>query len=822
MTCEYSGGSVVRNSSSANTQIAAFLRAAKSKILQIWEERARNEVPAARKENRAALYNSLPNFLEQLANTLADPTSIPQHELNSDVGYNHGEERASLKAYTLDQVIYEYQILRETLVEVFQESEFFNDELRKILHQFIDEGMRKAAVRYADLSIQYAAEIKGKLGETEHRLRRAVDVAKIGFYDWDIVNDLVLFSEQMQVDWGIKADTSLGEIVRFIHPDDYDRVLALINGAIDNLTAYQTEYRIIRPDGMIVWIEARGEVTTDDKGHPRRFFGTSINISSRKKIESNLRFEKDKLDRVFAASPAGLAIWRGENFVFEKINYEFSKFYAFRPLLGRPLLEAAPELKDQEFPDILKRVYETGETYLAKEVSCFMQDEEGSSIVEKFFDFAYVQLKDEDGKPYGVYDHAVDVTEQIVARRKLQASEANLRVAKEAAEIASATKSSFLANMSHEIRTPLGAIIGFSELLLRDPNLPVVDREHYLNTVIRNSKALTRLIDDILDLAKVEAGKLVVEEISFSLHDLLMEVVDLFKDSAKQKAIYLRLTVDQTVPDTLYSDPSRLRQILINLVGNAIKFTSIGGVRIHLTSAPVQSSQAEIRIEIRDTGIGLSEEQKSKLFAAFVQADVSTTRKFGGTGLGLALSQRLAGALGGEIRIDEYQEGEGCTFTFVFIANLKDAGQTQRQSSTHPAGSPALPNSPARDARLPKLEGVNILLAEDSPDNQLLFQRMLNREGARVAVASDGREAVDIAFTQNFDVILMDIQMPKMDGYEAIKHLRQKGYTGAIFALTAHAMAEERLKTRAAGFDNHLTKPLDQAELIGAIQRLKK
>lgn len=404
-----------------------------------------------------------------------------------------------------------------------------------------------------------------------------------------------------------------------------------------------------------------------------------------------------------------------------------------------------------------------------------------------------------DGTVQRFFGTSLDVTER-------KAHEQMLLDAHAAAARANETKSSFLANMSHEIRTPLGAILGFTELL-KEKNLSAEDRGQYLDTISRNGKALTRIIDDILDLAKVESGKLEIERIEFSLLDLIDDVMDIFREQTRSKGIYIRVDVSEEVPTRLLSDPTRLRQILINIIGNAVKFTDAGGITICLSTAANTSAQVNFRILVRDTGIGLSEDQRQRLFEPFMQADNSTTRKFGGTGLGLVLSKRLAKALGGDIAIAECELNKGCTFIITFVAEL-------------PENSLALNREPSEGilrAFPYSLANIRILLADDSKDNQILARLFLTQFGATVDTSENGSEAVKMALSSDYDIILMDIQMPIMDGYDATRTLRNAGYQKPIIALTAHAMSEARARTKAAGCDGHLTKPLDRNQLVKTI-----
>lgn len=296
-------------------------------------------------------------------------------------------------------------------------------------------------------------------------------------------------------------------------------------------------------------------------------------------------------------------------------------------------------------------------------------------------------IYDQNGKIVGITGASRDITEQVAVqsllekeREKLKQVATDLLKAKEEAENANALKSAFLANMSHEIRTPLGAMLGFSSLLKDD--LQKSERDQYVETIIRNGNALVSIIDDILDLAKVEAGKLEIENIEFPLYDLLFDLVDLFKYKAKQKGIQLLLHIDPSVPSHILTDPTRLRQILVNLIGNAVKFTAAGSVHVIVRSETDRDGANMISIDVKDTGIGLSEKQRHRLFQPFVQADNSMTRKYGGTGLGLVLSQRLAEALDGKIFLSEATEGKGCTFTLKFRGQIATAPQRKNGSVT--------------------------------------------------------------------------------------------------------------------------------------------
>ena len=406
---------------------------------------------------------------------------------------------------------------------------------------------------------------------------------------------------------------------------------------------------------------------------------------------------------------------------------------------------------------------------------------------------------------------------RAIARRMAQLEHAsNLEALMEAAEESNRSKSEFLANMSHEIRTPMTAIQGYADLLM-EPDTTESDRLEYVQTIRRNGEHLLRLINDILDLSKIEAGKMTVEHISCSPASVLVDVASLMRVRALDKALQFDVVYETDIPATIQSDPTRLRQIVVNLVGNAIKFTERGGIRIAVRCEQPDSANPRLRIAVADTGIGMTEEQIGVLFMAFSQADTSTTRRFGGTGLGLAICRKLAGLLGGEVTVQS-TPGQGTSF-FLDIATGPLDG-VPMLSGYSEAGF-QVEASPASDARH---VDARVLLAEDGRDNQILITTHLRKAGAHVTMCENGRLAVQAALLASasgtpYDVILMDMQMPELDGYGATRMLRTQGYKGPIIALTAHAMAGDREKCLAAGCDDYLTKPIDRATLVEAILR---
>ena len=391
-------------------------------------------------------------------------------------------------------------------------------------------------------------------------------------------------------------------------------------------------------------------------------------------------------------------------------------------------------------------------------------------------------------------------------------------------ESANRTKSEFLANMSHEVRTPLTAILGFADNLL-DEELSEAEKVNCVHTIRRNGGYLLNVINDILDLSKIETGKSTVEYTDCRVAALIRDVASLMQPQANDKGVSLGVELVGAIPETVQTDTVRLRQVLINLIGNAIKFTDVGSVRL-VTRFVCDGVKPYLQFDVIDTGCGITEQQKGNLFHPFTQGDTSTTRKFGGTGLGLAICKYFSERLGGSLELVATEVGLGPTFRATIAPKLLDDAKMvmdslQMSTEVHPAA--AAPEVPKASLRGSRLQGYRILVAEDGPDNQRLIEFILKNAGADVTVKENGQLALEAAIKARnerrpFHVILMDMQMPVMDGYDATAHLRQREYTGSLIALTSHAMAGDRQKCIDAGCDAYATKPIDRAELISLIQ----
>lgn len=421
-----------------------------------------------------------------------------------------------------------------------------------------------------------------------------------------------------------------------------------------------------------------------------------------------------------------------------------------------------------------------------------------------------------DGRNRGAMVTFDDVTALEQNKRELQLAKDAAESLKDEAEAANKAKSDFLANMSHEIRNPMNAIVGFTDVLRRGLEDSPETRLKYLNTIHSSGNHLVGLINDILDLSKIESGKMELEICECQPYRLMGEVVSVLQMKAADQNLFLEHSIEGRIPISIQSDPTRLRQVLMNLVSNAIKFTSSGGVRIQ-ASFREHGSRPQIQFRVIDTGIGMTEEQCAKIFEEFVQADSSVTRRYGGTGLGLAISKRLTEALGGQIVVTSVP-GEGSTFEFCVdcgdvsdIALVDDRTAAASMTTTHRSSAATLGM---------KFQPARVLVTDDTPANRQLVGLVLRKAGLEVDEAENGAQALEKVAACDYDLLLMDMQMPVMDGFTATAKLRESGVTLPIFALTANVMQADRERCEAAGCTGFLTKPIDIDKLLQSLAEI--
>jgi PAS domain S-box-containing protein len=635
---------------------------------------------------------------------------------------------------------------------------------------------------------------EAKLDEATTRLRLASRAARFGVWEWDLATQGVSWDAGMFEVLGVDPATfkhNYASWAQCVLPEDLPRAEAIILECIREKKPLSMEFRAVHPTHGVRYISAEGVIVSDDSGKPVRMVGINKDITARRQAELEVRRREQLLRTVGAMAKIGgweldlitnTPSWSEEVCRIHEVPTGFvpdlTTAVNFYPLEVRGTLQ-----------ELMRRAIEEGETFDA--VFPFITAKGSSRWVRTI---GYPELRD--GRCVKLVGAIQDVTERRNA-------EEELRQAMERAEQSSKSKGEFLANMSHEIRTPITAIMGYAELLGEHGLLPA-DRSEFVETIRRNSEHLLSIINDILDLSKIEAGSMQVHPEQVAIRELLDEVVQLLQVRAKAKGLWLRSHAEGLVPAAVRTDPVRLRQVLMNLIANAIKFTERGGVDVRMRVIAGENGEGELCVDVVDTGIGMSPEQTAQLFRPFSQADATTSRRFGGTGLGLAISQRLAKLLGGSITVQSTPK-VGSTFGVrvpIDVAML---------TSSPPPGVDII----STEMSLP-LDGVRVLLAEDGLDNQRLISLILCKAGAVVDVVEHGQEAVERITRSEvpFQVVLMDMQMPVLDGYAATRELRRRGVRVAIVALTAHALEGDAQRCIEAGCDDFASKPIDRMKLV--------
>jgi len=770
-----------------------------------------------------------------------------------------------------------------------------------------------------DITAEKAAQ--DQQDQLTNRLKLATSAANLGIWDLDLASGRLDWDEGMFAIYGVQPEDFGHSVIdweKALLPEGAEKAKAAIAVGVGKGGSYTSEFQIVRTDGAVRHIRAIAQTSQDESGQPLRVVGVNEDITDQIQTQKEIAAQEAKFRGLFELSPVGMAM----------NDYANGEFLEFNAATNEPTGYTPEEFKNLSYFDV------TPEEYMEAE----KQQVESMEKTGRYGPFEKEYIR-KDGSRYPVLLNGFKTTtpegREVIWSIIQDISE--IKQAQEAAERANRAKSEFLANMSHEIRTPMNAVIGLSQLLLQSP----LDdhQQDYLNKIHSSSRMLLGIINDILDFSRIESGKLELEERGFALSEILDQVSTLFADVAAEKGLELLFHIAPDTPQALLGDSLRLSQVLTNLLGNAVKFTPRGGsVGLKIKAIELEDDQATLSFSVCDSGIGISPEEQTKLFRAFGQADTSTTRKYGGTGLGLIISRRLIEKMGGELNLDS-APGQGSNFYFSLtlplchelptqlqcpdtkgkrvlivddhehariilremlhhclyetweaisgeaaieailaaekrgepfdfilmdwkmpggmdgvqtcekIAQMRESGEIQKtrapvlmisaykqdevslpKNLTHAFLPKPVTASTLYDALVtaergegtirhrhqvdaPSLQGYQILLVEDNEINQTVATRILEKTGAVITVAEDGVEAIKAFVKAVPDLILMDLQMPNMDGFEAAAKIREKGFSGPIIALSAAVMQDDKDRAAQAGMNAHLAKPIN-SELL--------
>ena len=771
------------------------------------------------------------------------------------------------------------------------------------------------------------------LRESEERSNLALKSSGVGTWSWDVVKNSIIWDDFIHPLFGLKPGTFPGryeDFLAMLHADDRDRVVQEVTRSVEENAPYDTEFKVVWPDGSVHVLGSRAKVYRDADGRPVRMTGVCWDITERKRLEDRFRLAVE-------ASPAALLMVNHDGRIVMANSRGLTMFgYTEAELIGQPIELLVPQRFRAEHPARRDSFFRNPvQRAMGAELDLLGVRKDGSEFPVKV---GLSPVETAEGK--AVICGVIDITDQ---KKTLEA----MQQAKEAAESASRAKSSFLANMSHEIRTPMNGIIGMAQLLAQT-ELRSHQRD-YLATVDESAHILLRLLNDILDFSKIEAGKLELECRDFRISECVACAARMLVLRAAEKGLELACRVAPEIPDHLRGDAGRLQQVLVNLLGNAVKFTEAGEIFVNVNTESLTHEQVRLHVSVSDSGIGIPADKRDQIFRPFEQAESSTTRRFGGTGLGLAISRELVEMMHGRIWIDS-ELGRGSTFHFtaefgiaadqhqpapaelnslhelpVLVVDdnltnrrilsemlqhwhmqpvLADSAAAARQAlqtaeasqrpirlillDPHMPGedgihfaeslrgmlnhgqcpiimissgsSPidvdlgqkygigrfmtkpviasellnevlrqfgrfttAKPPQPQSATPLLHVQPRRVLLVEDNEINRRVALGLLRSRGHQAVVAENGQEAVNTLSEQEFDVVLMDMQMPVMDGYEATAEIRKREHqTGGhipIVAMTAEAMRGDRERCLAVGMDDYVVKPIDPAEMYRAIER---
>uniref|UniRef100_UPI001F2E4212 hybrid sensor histidine kinase/response regulator n=1 Tax=Nostoc sp. CMAA1605 TaxID=2055159 RepID=UPI001F2E4212 len=677
---------------------------------------------------------------------------------------------------------------------------------RDVTQQKETEAALKRANHELEQRTAQLEQANRSLQESEERHQLAMEIARMFSFEWEVATDAVKRSPHCAGILGLDLPSAQEEtgavFFQRIHTDDRDRFIAVLQTLTPENSTYKTTYRVVRPDGQIIILEESGRALFDQHRKLTRMIGMTVDITTRQRLEAELDESRTTLQRqlteietIYQSAPIGLNVLDSD-LRFLRINQRLAEINGFsvEEHIGRTIRELLPSIADTA-EDLLRPIFETGEGLLNVEIRGETPAQPG---VERVWLESFLPLKDGD-RVIGINTVCEEITERKAIETQRERLLQQEQAAREAAEHANRMKDEFLAVVSHELRTPLQPILGWSRLL-QSPNLSSERIRQGLSTIERNAQQQLQLIDDLLDISRIIRGQISLNFVAIDLVEPIMAALETVHLAAEAKAIRFDLMLDPSVGQ-VKGDASRLQQVIWNILSNAVKFTPKGGkITVQLTRVAHHA-----QIQVSDTGKGIQPEFLPYVFELFRQQESSTTRTFGGLGLGLAIARQLVEAHGGIITVASAGEGQGATFTVQL-----------------PLTSVANPHTPD-DQNSPRLnlENLRVIVVDDEADSLELVKFMLEQEGAEILGVSAATQALSMLIQAQFDLLISDIGMPEMDGYKFIRQVRglppQFNRDIPAIALTAYAGEANQRQILAAGFQAHLAKPIEPQQLLDAI-----